>query len=59
LPLHLLEGGGHLITIEKSLELLEFTDEILAAELDLLSRSSGTGGIGIDRHARANSGGQA
>jgi hypothetical protein len=57
-PRDLFEGRRELITLHEPLELLQVTDQLLAAELDLLAGASRTNGVGIDRHGKTSPGGK-
>ena len=51
-PLQVLQAGQVLLAVDHPLDLLELSQQIVAAKLDLLARTTGTNGIGINRHDR-------
>jgi hypothetical protein len=51
-PLHLVECGRNLVAFDEPVELFEVTDELAAAELDLLAGATGTRGVAVNGHRR-------
>jgi hypothetical protein len=49
-PLHLVERGRNLVSLDEPVELLEVADQFGAAELELLAGASRARGVGVDGH---------
>jgi hypothetical protein len=47
-PLRLLERRRNLVTLDQAVDLLEVTDQLGTAKLDLLVEAAGAGGIGVN-----------
>ena len=55
-PIDVLQAGQILLAFDHAVDLLQFGQEVAAAELDFLARAAGTRRIGVDGHGRVVSG---